>query len=58
LKETENVIVIIASIRENYLSYVKTHLLMGGRRVVGTIWCVGAGDPSSRPARNANSGIP
>jgi len=25
------------------------------RRVVGTIWCVDAGDTSSRPGRNANS---
>ena len=28
------------------------------RRVVGTIWNVGAGDPSSLPVRNANSGKP
>jgi len=28
------------------------------RRVVGTIWNVGAGDPSSLPLRNANSGKP
>ena len=27
-------------------------------RVVGTIWCVGAGDPSSHPVRNGNSGNP
>jgi len=27
-----------------------------GRRVVGTIWNVGAGDPSLRPIQNANSG--
>jgi len=32
--------------------------LTGVRRVVGTIWSVGAGDPSSLPVRNANSGIP
>jgi len=30
----------------------------GGRRVVETIWNVGAGDPSSRPVRNANLGNP
>jgi len=27
-------------------------------RVVRTIWCVGAGDPSSRSARNATRGNP
>ena len=32
-------------------------IVWGGRRVVGTIWNIGAGDPSSRPIRNANSGI-
>jgi len=32
--------------------------LEGGRRVVGTIWNVVAGDSSSRPVRNANSGFP
>ena len=33
---------------------------MGGwvRGVVGTIWNVGAGDPSLLPVRNANSGKP
>jgi len=30
----------------------------GGRRVVETIWNVGAGDPSLHPVRNANSGNP
>ena len=28
------------------------------RRVVGTIWCVGADKPCSRPVRNANWGNP
>jgi len=28
------------------------------RRVVGTIWNVGVGNPSSLPVRNANSGKP
>jgi len=30
------------------------------RRVglVGNVWCIGAGEPSSRPVRNANSGNP
>jgi len=31
---------------------------MGGRRTVGTIWNVVAGDPSSRPERNDNTGNP
>jgi len=31
---------------------------LGGRRVVGTIWNVGAGDLSSRPVWNSNSQIP
>src|SRR6218665_2974752 len=28
------------------------------RRVLGNIWCVGAGEPSSRPVRDANAGNP
>ena len=30
----------------------------GARRVVGNIWCVGAGKLSLRPVRDANSGNP
>src|SRR6218665_2029195 len=29
---------------------------MGTSRVVVSIWCVGAGEPSARPVRDANSG--
>ena len=28
-----------------------------GRRVAGSIWNVGAGEPSLLPVRNANSGL-
>jgi len=31
---------------------------MGLFRVVGNIWCVGAGEPSSRLAKDANWGNP
>jgi len=30
---------------------------LAGRRVVGSIWNVGVGDPSSHPVWNANSEI-
>jgi len=29
--------------------------LLGDRRVLGNIWCIGAGNPNSRPLRDANS---
>jgi len=31
---------------------------LGGHRVVGNIWCVGAGELSSHPVRDANSPSP
>ena len=31
------------------------HLHAAGLRVVGNIWCVGAGETSSHPIREANS---
>jgi len=34
------------------------HIAQGGRRVVGTIWNIGADDPSLRSVLNANSGNP
>jgi len=37
--------------------HVCTHMV-GGRRVVGSIWCVDAGEPRSRPTRDANSASP
>jgi len=38
--------------------FSENYTTLGGRRLVGTIWSVGAGDQSSRPVRNANSGNP
>ncbi len=35
-----------------------TNMGGGRRRVVGNTWCVGAGEPSSRPVRVANSASP
>jgi len=35
-----------------------THQSKRGRKAVGSIWCVGAGDPNSRPVRDVNARNP
>ena len=52
-------VVIIISIRLFAIGMYDPHYPTGrGRRVVGSIRDVGAGNPGSLPVRNANSGIP
>jgi len=43
-----------------YMTYTlrETHVLCGGHRVVGNIWCIGAGEPSPCPVSVENSASP
>lgn len=46
------------TVKNMILASVQNALHIGGLTLVGSIYNVGAGDPSSRPVQNANSGNP